>query len=263
MMIELGREKRQTVWSICEESEEVLVRGAADGTVGRVWVPKLENSSYCLVLVGDYAYLVGLPPKGSQALDLKGQLYECASHAYLIPQNERWADWLEEEFMGLLRKVSRYALKKEEHHFDIGVLKQYIHAVPREIRIKRMDSTIYRQARKHGWSHNLCMNFEDEEHFIQKGFGYAALKGKELVAGCSACGAGEGIVEVQVSTKKDYRRQGLALACSAAFLMECLEKNLIPNWSAVNLQSVGLAEKLGYVYDREYQVYQMKEVEED
>ena len=61
-----------------------------------------------------------------------------------------------------------------------------------------------------------------------------------------------------VACHKDYRRQGLALACSAAFLLECLGKNLIPNWSAVNLQSVGLAEKLGYVYDREYQVYQIK-----
>lgn len=261
MMIELGKEKRQTIRLICEESEEVLVRGAAAGTVGRVWVPKLENSSYCLVLVGDYAYLVGLPPRGSQALDLKSQLYEIGSHAYLIPQNERWADWLEEEFLGNLRKVSRYALKKDEHHFDMGVLKQYINSIPRGIRIKRMDDILYRQAQKHPWSHNLCMNFEDEAHFAEKGFGYAAVKAKELVAGCSACGAGEGIVEVQVSTKKEYRRQGLALACSAAFLLECLEKDLIPNWSAVNLQSVGLAEKLGYVYDREYQVYQIKELE--
>lgn len=57
--------------------------------------------------------------------------------------------------------------------------------------------------------------------------------------------------------------QGLALACSAAFLLECLEKGIIPNWDAVNLQSVGLAEKLGYVYDREYQVYQLRELDEE
>lgn len=258
MMIELGREKRQTIRSICEESKEALVRGAVEGTVGRVWVPKLENSSYCLILVGDYAYLAGLPPKGSSALDLKSQIYQCAAHAYLIPQDELWADWLEEEFMGQIRKVSRYALKKEEHHFDTGVLKQYIHSIPKGIHIRQMDSTLYRQAFKQPWSYNLCMNFENEAHFTEKGFGYGAVKGKELIAGCSACGVSEGIVEVQVSTRKDYRRQGLALACSAAFLLECLEKNLIPNWSAVNLQSVGLAEKLGYVYDREYQVYQIK-----
>lgn len=43
-MIELGRKKRQAIQSICEESKEVLIRGAMEGTVGRVWVPKLENS---------------------------------------------------------------------------------------------------------------------------------------------------------------------------------------------------------------------------
>ena len=228
MMIELGREKRQTIRSICEASEEVLVRGAVEGTVGRVWVPKLENSSYCLILVGDYAYLTGLPPKGRLSLELKSQIYQCASHAYLIPQDELWADWIEEEFMGQIRKVSRYALKKSEHHFDMGVLKQYISSIPKGIHMRQLDGPLYRQAFKQPWSHNLCMNFEDENHFIEKGFGYGALKGKELVAGCSACGASEGIVEVQVSTRKDYRRQGLALACSAAFLLECLGKNLIP-----------------------------------
>ena len=70
------------------------------------------------------------------------------------------------------------------------------------------------------------------------------------------------MMEIEVDTRKDCRRQGLALACSAAFLMECLEKGIVPNWDAANLQSVGLAEKLGYVYEKEYRVYQLKELEE-
>lgn len=262
MMIELGRKKRQAIQSICEESKEVLIRGAMEGTVGRVWVPKLENSSYCLIVVGDFAYLLGLPPRGKGALDLKSQIYESASRAFLYPQNGRWSQWLEEQFLGQTRLVSRYALKKEEHHFDIGMLKQYIATVPKGIRIKRIDDRMYHLALKEEWSRDLCSNFEDERHFRESGFGYVAMKGREIVAGCSAYGASEGMMEIEVDTRKDFRRQGLALACSAAFLLECLEKNLIPNWDAMNLQSVGLAEKLGYVYDKEYQVYQLKEMEE-
>ena len=64
-------------------------------------------------------------------------------------------------------------------------------------------------------------------------------------------------MEIQVDTRKDFRRQGLALACSSAFVLECLEKKLIPNWDAANQQSVELAEKLGYMFEREYQVYQL------
>src|SRR5699024_7482625 len=55
MMIELGRKKRDSIRSLCEGSREVLVRGAVEGTMGRVWVPKLENSSYCLIVTGDFA----------------------------------------------------------------------------------------------------------------------------------------------------------------------------------------------------------------
>ena len=263
MMIELGRMKRKTIESICEGSREVLVRGAVEGTVGRVWVPKLENSSYCLIVVGDFAYLMGLPPKGERALDLKSQIYTVTtSRTLLYPQNERWAEWIEDQFMGQTRMVSRYALKTDIHNFDREALRTFVEAVPKGIRIKRIDERLYQQALKEEWSRDLCSTFEDQKHFQESGFGYVAVKGREIVAGCSAYGASEGMMEIEVDTRKDHRRQGLALACSAAFVLECLDRNIVPNWDAMNLQSVGLAEKLGYVYDREYQVYQLKEVDE-
>ena len=169
MMVELGRMKRQTIEELCKENNEVLVRGAVDGTIGRVWVPQLGNSSYCLIVVGDFAYLMGLPPKGEWALDLKTKIYQSAPRAYIYPQNGRWEDWLEEEFMGQTRLVSRYALRKDEHHFDSGLLKQYIESVPKGIRIKRIDGRLYHQALKEEWSRDLCANFEDEKHFQEKG----------------------------------------------------------------------------------------------
>ncbi len=261
-MIELGREKRQSIQSICEGSRDVLLRGAAEGTMGRVWVPSLTDSPYCLVVVGDFAYLLGLPPKGEQALELKSQIYQSADQAFLYPQNERWADWLEDEFLGLIRPVSRYALKKDEHHFDLEKLRGYMKAIPAGIRIKRIDERLYRLALKSEWSRPLCVNFESYKHFSGCCFGYAAMKGREMIAGCSAYGVSEGWMEIEVDTRKDWRGKGLALACCAAFMLECLERELTPNWDAVNYQSVGLAEKLGYIYEGEYRVYRLKDLEE-
>ncbi len=262
MMIELGRENRQGIGPLCEGSRDVLLRGAAEGAIGRVWVPEADPASCCLVVVGDIAYLLGLPPKGEGALDLKGQIFESAAEAFLYPQNEMWADWLEERFPGLLRTVSRYALKKDEHHFDMEKLRGYVASVPKGIRVKRIDRRLYHLAMKEEWSRPLCANFENADHFMEYGFGYVALNGRELVAGCSCYGVSEGMMEIEVDTRRDWRRRGLAMACSAAFLLECLEKGLTPNWDAVNLQSVGLAEKLGYVFEKEYQVYRLKETEE-
>ena len=262
MMIELGREKRQAIRSICEDSRNVLLRGAAEGAIGRVWVPHLSNPSYCLVVVGDFAYLLGLPPKGEKALDLKGQIFESAQQAFLYPQDERRADWIEEQFPGQQRVVTRYALKKDEHHFDLEKLRGYMQAVPKGVRIRRIDERLYHLVMKEEWSRDLCSNFDTARHFLEYAFGYVALKGRELIAGCSCYGVSEGTMEIEVDTRKDWRRKGLALACSSAFVLECLEKGLTPNWDAVNLQSVGLAEKLGYVFDGEYQVYRLKEMEE-
>lgn len=259
MMIELGREKRQSIKAICEGSNEVLVRGAVEGAMGRVWVPKLENSSYCLIVAGEFAYLLGMPPKGAGALDLKSQIYESAQKGFLYPQHERWEQWLEEEFEGELRRVTRYALKKDEHCFDAEKLDNYRKALPQGVRLRRMDERLYRMTLREEWSRDLCANFEDYRHFEAYGFGYVAARGHKLVSGCSAYGVSEGMMEVQVATRKEFRRQGLALACSAAFVLECLERNIVPNWDAINQQSVELAEKLGYVYEREYQVYRLME----
>lgn len=261
-MIELGKTKRQTIQSICQDSDEVLVRGAMEGTMGRVFVPQLKNSSYCLIHVGDFAYLLGLPPNGEKSLDLKSQIYETCSRAFITPGDERWAFWLEEEFLGQYRLVNRYALKKDENHFDKKTLEGYKKNIPEGIRIRRLDERLYHLVLKEEWSRDFVANFEDEQQFMREGLGYVAAKGREILSGCSAYGYSSGMMEVEVETKKDYRRQGLALACSAAFLLECMERGIYPNWDAANEQSVGLAEKLGYVFHREYQVYQIADLEE-
>ena len=152
MMIELGRAKRQVIQPFCADSRGVLLRGAAEGTVGRVWVPHLSNPSYCLAVVGDFAYLLGLPPRGEMALELKGQIFESARQAFLYPQDGRWADWIEEQFPGQQRIVTRYALKKDEHHFDLAKLRGYTAAVPKGVRLKRIDEKLYHQIMKEEWS---------------------------------------------------------------------------------------------------------------
>ena len=261
MMVELGRAKRQSIRAVCEGSSEVLVRGAMEGTMGHVWVPGLENASFCLIVAGDFAYLLGLPPKGAKALDLKSQIYLSASGCCLYPQSDQWREWLEDEFPGQLRTAVRYALRQQDGGFDRELLKTHLRSVPQGIRIRRIDERLYRLALKEEWSQDLCASFEDYRHFETHGFGYGAMKGHRLAAGCLAYGASEGMMEVQVKTKKEYRRQGLALACSAAFVLECLEKDVTPNWEAANQQSVELAQKLGYVYEKEYEVYQFLETE--
>lgn len=256
-MIELGKEKRQVIERICSDSSEVIVQGAVQGIVGRVWVPEMKNPSYCLVHQGDFAYLLGISPKGSKSMDLRLQILESCSHDFITPGDERWEIWLDDNFQGQYRVVSRYAMKKQENRFDKDILKKYAKRIPDGIQIKPIDKRLYNLILKEEWSRDFCSNFDTAEDFMKYAFGFVALDGHKIVSGCSAYSRSRGMLEIEVGTKEEYCRKGLALACGAQFILACLEKGIYPNWDAANLKSVGLAEKLGYVLDREYPVYQL------
>ena len=53
------------------------------------------------------------------------------------------------------------------------------------------------------------------------------------------------------------RRIGLASACGAKLILECINRNLYPSCDAQNKRSVALAEKLGYQFDKEYVAYEV------
>lgn len=260
-MIELGREKRQIIRELCSGADGVLVRSAAEGSMGRVWVPELENPAYCVIHLGDFCFLFGICPKGEQAMELKSLLYRHCSHDFITPSDERWAEWLEDTFPGEYRIVSRYAMKQDKNNFSEETLLKYSKNLPEGFRIKPIDKRIYELAMKEEWSHDFCTNYETAEDYERDGLGFAAMKGRHLAAACSAYGISRGMIEIKVGTRKDYQRKGLALACSARLILACLEQGIYPSWDADSLQAASLAEKLGYIFDREYQVYQLFDLE--
>lgn len=56
----------------------------------------------------------------------------------------------------------------------------------------------------------------------------------------------------------DAWAKGLAAACASALILECLNRGLYPSWDAANRESLALAEKLGYRFDREYPAYDVQ-----
>ena len=70
------------------------------------------------------------------------------------------------------------------------------------------------------------------------------------VSGASSYSSYRDGIEIQIDTKREYRRKGLASISGAALILECLERGLYPSWDAQNKESVILAKKLGYHYDR-------------
>ena len=80
---------------------------------------------------------------------------------------------------------------------------------------------------------------------------------KEIVSGCSVYGFSEGKVEVTIATKLGHKRKGLAIAAAARYMLDCAREDRYPLWDTGSVHSIELAEKLGFVADGEYQVFQI------
>ena len=83
------------------------------------------------------------------------------------------------------------------------------------------------------------------------------IKDGELAAGASSYSRYKGGIEIEIDTREDHRRRGLAYACGAKLILECLGKGLYPSWDAQNMWSAALAEKLGYHFSHEYTAYEV------
>ena len=77
------------------------------------------------------------------------------------------------------------------------------------------------------------------------------------MAGASSYTVYQGGIEVEIGTEQSHRRKGLASVCGARLILECLDRGWYPSWDAQNLWSVGLAEKLGYHFDRPYPAWEI------
>jgi predicted GNAT family acetyltransferase len=90
---------------------------------------------------------------------------------------------------------------------------------------------------------------------MEHGIGYVILQNDEIISGASSYTYCDGRIEITIETREDFRKRGLALACAARLILECLERDIYPRWDAANIASVALAEKLGYRFSRDYGVY--------
>lgn len=64
-------------------------------------------------------------------------------------------------------------------------------------------------------------------------------------------------IEIEIDTEPSHRQKGLASACGAGLILECLKRGLYPSWDAQNAVSAALAGKLGYHFSHTYRIYEV------
>ncbi len=227
--------------------DETIIWSCLQGIMGEVRVNTAQDAA--VARLGDFAFFAGKPCEALFDFEM--------DFLIMVPQNDEWAQLIEACYGENAKKVTRYAMKKEKDNFDVSKLEQAAIQLAEGYELRLIEEQEYRLCRQNGWAKDLVSQFKDYDTYKALGLGVVALKDGELVAGASSYSRYAEGIEIEIDTRQDHRRKGLAYACGAKLILECLDRDLYPSWDAQNIHSVALAEKLGYHFSHEYTAYEV------
>jgi GNAT superfamily N-acetyltransferase len=247
-------EDTKKVESLFYNWQETLIWSCLQNIMGNIYVDHLEKPLSAMAMNGDFCFFAGLPNKDLVLYKPKA----CTKDfIIMVPENEKWEDLIVSAYGDKAKKVTRYAIKKEPNIFDTEKLKKVVCSLSPEYTLKMIDEELFNLCRCSDWSMDLVSQYKDYQMYQKLGIGVVVLKDGRLISGASAYSTYQDGIEIEIDTKQEYRRKGLAYICGAKLILECLERGLYPSWDAQNKWSVALAEKIGYHFDYEYVAYEI------
>lgn len=236
------------------EWKETLIWSCLQKVMGDIYVDNTSDPQSAMAVLGDFCFFAGNAEE-----DLVSYKPENCFQDFIImvPQSEEWAELIVKKYGDRAKPVTRYAIKKEQNIFDKDTLRSAVNSLKPGYTLQMIDADLFALCRSSAWCQDLVSQFEDYETYKKLGIGIAVLKGESLAAGASSYARYREGIEIEIDTKEEFRRNGLAYACGAKLILECLNKGLYPSWDAQNQASAALAEKLGYHFDHEYKAFEI------
>ena len=219
-----------------------------ENVMGRIYANDPQHPRSALAVIGDFAFCAGEP-------DLELLRAKPDRWLLVVPQNEAWAALIEENFPA--GKRIRYALKKDTV-FDREKLEALSGSLPEGYSFRRIDGEVYELCLKDELFEDCVAVFGSKEAYLELGRGIAVMKEGKLASAASSYYRSRGRIDIEIGTVREERHRGLGAAVAAKLILACLDEGLCPTWDAANKLSVRLAEKLGYVFSREYVCFSME-----
>ncbi|MDO4311561.1 MAG: GNAT family N-acetyltransferase [Eubacteriales bacterium] len=237
------------VLALFEKWEETLIWSCLQGIMGKIYTDDSNKPTAAMAIIGDFTFFAGKP--NIELVSYK-PVWCTQTFMIMVPQNEHWESLITQFYGEKAKIVSRYAIKKEPHIFNKEKLEKAVASLPEQYVLSMIDERLYQMCKTEVWSADLVSQFSSYEKYHELGIGIVICKDNLIVSGASSYSRYQEGIEIEIDTKKEYRRKGLAYVCGAKLILECLERNLYPSWDAQNKGSVALAEKLGYHYSHTY-----------
>lgn len=236
--------------------QETMIFSCLEGEMGSVWVDDAQHPTWAQATLGDFTFFTGDASKqGAQAAAASLLEKHPNGFALAVPRDEAWAQLIADAHKGACKKITRYAFAKSNQSFDKAKLQAYASGLPAGYTMRPMGAHDYDTAMAHEWSRDLCSQYASAQDYAARGMGVGVFAQGELVCGASSYSHYKSGIEIQIDTRVDHQRKGLATACAARLMLACLQQNWHPSWDAANLQSVLLAQKLGYIHTHAYTAF--------
>lgn len=218
-------------------------RSVLQGLIGEAYVDDVSNPKVAFLLLKDkYCFISGTIEKEN----LKESIDNNFSKYILIP-SDNLCKSIEKIYQDKIIKSERYSMKKDVK-FDVIKLEQMTKCLPKEYNLVKIDESLEKRIKQEHF-----MNITDE--YKKYGIGYCCIYDDEIIGVASSNIFYKDGIEVNIRVKEGHRRKGIATAMASKLILECLRENRKISWDAANMNSVGLAKKLGFEYDSTYNIY--------
>jgi RimJ/RimL family protein N-acetyltransferase len=123
------------------------------------------------------------------------------------------------------------------------------------LELKQIDEVLFEKIANE-FDHSYRYHWTSALEFCAKSFGYCIIKDEEIISVASATYNGNGYAEIDIQTRDDYQRNGLAYKLCSKFIEYCAEKDYIILWicNSFNKPSNELVKKLGLIKSKEVEM---------
>ncbi|MBP7175136.1 MAG: GNAT family N-acetyltransferase [Thermoclostridium sp.] len=226
---------------------------------GDVWVHQLENPELAMVYsnsVGGFSILG--EPKNHSVYDDFHQFLREVFFAELINKGFGGFEFSVESPIAekyLLNLFSDKRIHQEDEYFFRSSAGGRLQAMY-EYSIVRVDADFIDRLSASEFDHpemvtdRILQSWETYEQFFKRSLAFAAVSGKSIAAVIAGTARYQNIIPIDIETREEHRRKGLANALTKYFVNACMENGLTAQWNCVdsNIASRKTAIKAGFQF---------------
>ena len=251
MIYEADKSVREKLIPMFEKIESNIILSYLQGHMGNAWVDNLENPTVAQITVGIFVFFAG----DSNTKEAEELLYNLPDFTLAIVDSDEWKNRIETVHSGSIEKFQRYRFNKNPEHLDKKHIQKLLSTLPEGYEIRRINKNIAKVTSFRELSEDFVSQFDSIDDFINRGVGYAILSEGQVVSAATSFSIYDDGIEIEVASHPNHRRKGLATITASALILDCLDRGIYPSWDGANMESVELAQKLGYIFKESYDTY--------